>query len=62
MKKKIKSDIIEVHNRPNYIKALLELDYTKLVLYFHNDPLQMQGSKSTKDRKFLLKNLSYIVF
>ena len=60
--KKIKSDIIEVHNRPNYIKSLLELDYTKLVLYFHNDPLQMQGSRSIKERKFLLRNLSYIVF
>ncbi len=60
--KKIKSDIIEVHNRPNYIKSLIELDYTKLILYFHNDPLKMQGSKTINERLFLLNNLKYLVF
>ena len=44
---KYNSDIIEVHNRPIYVKYLLfQKISTKLVLYFHNDPLSMSGSKS----------------
>ena len=58
-----KSDIIEVHNRPIYVKYLVSDNIkTKLVLYFHNDPLSMSGSKSVKDRKFLLNNCEKIVF
>ena len=51
--KKYKSDIIEVHNRPNYIKLLKKKFNGKIVLYFHNDPLTMNGSKSQIDREFL---------
>ena len=50
--KKINSDIIEIHNRPNYIKFLNNLQNKKIILYFHNDPLSMNGSKSTEDRLF----------
>ena len=59
---KIKSDIIEFHNRPSYLKYLVNLKYPKKVLYFHNDPLDMNGSKSTYERIFLLKNLDKIIF
>lgn len=59
---KNKSDIIEFHNRPSYLKYLLKLENTKKVLYFHNDPLEMNGSKTIKDRIFLLRNLSKIIF
>ena len=38
------TDIIEIHNRPNYIEFLNSLN-TKKVLYFHNDPISMIGSK-----------------
>ena len=31
--KKINSDIIEVHNRPNYIRYLNELKNKKIILY-----------------------------
>ena len=34
----INSDIIEIHNRPNYIKYLKDIK-KKIILYFHNDPL-----------------------
>ena len=34
----INSDIIEIHNRPNYIKYFDKIG-KKIVLYFHNDPL-----------------------
>ena len=55
------SDIIEIHNRPNYINKLLKLN-TKLVLYFHNDPITMVGSKSVDDRINLLNICSKIIF
>ncbi len=57
-----KSDIIEFHNRPYYLKYLKNLKYAKKVLYFHNDPLEMNGSKNLNDRVFLLENLDKIIF
>ena len=60
--KKINSDIIEVHNRPNYIKYLKKDNKSKIILYFHNDPLTMSGSKAKKDRLYLLNNIDKIIF
>ncbi len=60
--KKIDSDIIEIHNRPNYIKYLGELKNKKIILYFHNDPLSMNGSITVKDRLHLLNNIDKILF
>ena len=60
--KEINSDIIEFHNRPSYLKYLKNLKYAKKVLYFHNDPLEMNGSKLVSDRIFLLDNLDKIIF
>ena len=60
--KKINSDIIEIHNRPNYIRLLKDIKNKKIILYFHNDPLTMNGSKSVEDRLFLLNNIDKILF
>tara|TARA_B100000767_G_scaffold264870_1_gene280277 strand:+ start:120 stop:2234 length:2115 start_codon:yes stop_codon:yes gene_type:complete len=60
--KKRDSDIIEIHNRPNYIKLLKKNLKSKFILYFHNDPLTMNGSKSVKDRLYLLNNIDQIIF
>ncbi len=57
-----KFDIIEIHNRPlvfNYLKK--EVD-SKFILYFHNDPLSMNGSKSINERLKLLDELDKIIF
>ena len=62
LQKKINSDLIEVHNRPNYIKQIRDETDNKLILYFHNDPIQMNGSKTIKDRIYLLENLNHIIF
>ena len=62
MKKKNKSDIIEFHNRPLYLKYLINLKYAKKILYFHNNPLEMNGSKTVDERKYLINNLDRIVF
>ena len=59
--KSINSDIIEIHNRPNYIKYLKNFK-KKIVLFFHNDPLSMTGSITIKDRIFLLNNIDKILF
>ena len=60
---KNKSDIVEVHNRPIYIKYLInEKVDSNFVLYFHNDPLSMTGSKTINDRKLLLSKCEKIIF
>ena len=56
------SDLIEVHNRPNYINFLSKKTGSKLILYFHNDPLTMNGSRSTSERIELLNTTSQLIF
>jgi len=63
IEKKNDSQIIELHNRPIYLKYLVnDLKKKDYILYFHNDPLTMSGSKSIKERSFLLDNCYRIVF
>ena len=60
---KYPSDIIEIHNRPFYLKHMIDSKIkSSIVLYFHNDPLTMNGSKNLSDRKFLLNFASKIIF
>ena len=61
IQKKNKPDIIEIHNRPIYVKDLIELN-TNIVLYFHNDPISMIGSKTVNERISLLDTCSKIIF
>ena len=60
--KKNNSNILEVHNRPSYIDIIRKQYNNKLFLYFHNDPLEMNGSKFEKDRINLLKKVDKIFF
>ena len=60
--RKSPSDLIEIHNRPNYINLLKNNTDAKLSLFFHNDPLSMNGSKTIKDRIFLIKNIDQLIF
>ena len=63
IEKKQKSNIIELHNRPIYLKYLVnELHDKNYILYFHNDPLSMSGSKTISERIFLLNNCYRIIF
>ena len=55
-------DIIEIHNRPlvfNYLKKKIN---SKFILYFHNDPISMNGSKTKDERLKLLDELNKIIF
>ena len=60
--KKFNSDIIEIHNRPSYIKKIKDNTKCKLILFFHNDPLSMNGSKTPDERNYLLKNVDHFIF
>jgi glycosyltransferase involved in cell wall biosynthesis len=62
--KKFSSDVIEIHNRPTYLFYLIKENIrdVKYVIYFHNDPLSMRGSKTIKERIFLLENCGNIIF
>ncbi len=63
LEKEVNSSIIEIHNRPSYVKIISSQTNDKIIsLYFHNDPLSMDGSKSVNDRKFLLKQCYKIIF
>ena len=56
------SNIIEIHNRPNYLDFFNETLKTEIVLYFHNDPLTMIGSKSKNQRINLFYRSYKIIF
>ena len=60
--KKLNSDVIEVHNRPKYVKLIKNNTKAKILLYFHNDPLSMKGSKSVNERLDILNIVDKIIF
>tara|TARA_B100001059_G_C17806691_1_gene569611 strand:+ start:5 stop:2137 length:2133 start_codon:yes stop_codon:yes gene_type:complete len=63
LEKRFNSSIIEVHNRPSYVHILNnELKNKIFTLYFHNDPLSMDGSKTIEQRKKLLRTCYKIIF
>ena len=61
LEKKRKSDIIEIHNRPSYLKYFTYFK-KKIVFYFHNDPLSMKDSTSIAEREFILNFCNKIIF
>jgi len=56
------ADIIEIHNRPNYVKKIADNLKSKIILYFHNNPLTISGSMAKNERLYLLKKCEYIFF
>jgi glycosyltransferase involved in cell wall biosynthesis len=67
IKKKIKKNksIIEIHNRPqaaNFFLNYNKNNNNKIILYFHNDPLTLRGSRYIYQRIYLLKNLDKLIF
>ena len=56
-----KSNLIEVHNRPDYINSIYEIN-NNIVLYFHNNPLDMKSSKTVKERIDLYNKTKKIIF
>ena len=63
IQKKYNISLIEVHNRPSYVFQLNKMIPDKIFsLYFHNDPLSMDGSKTIEERKKILKICYKIIF
>jgi len=61
--KDIKIDIIEIHNRPEYLSYIKKyFPNTKINLFFHNDPLTLRGSESIEEREYILLNTNKIIF
>ena len=56
-----KSTLIEVHNRPDYINSIHEIN-DNIVLYFHNNPLDMKSSKTVKERIDVYNKTKKIIF
>ena len=60
---KHKPSIIEVHNRPSYLLDLCKkFNKVNYVLIIHNDPLNLEGSSSVKQRIKLLNICKQIYF
>ena len=57
-----KFDIIEIHNRPLVLFKLLKKINSKFIMYYHNDPLTMSGSKLISERKEILKKVDKLIF
>ena len=55
-------DLIEIHNRPHVFNYLKNKIVSKYILYIHNDPLSMSGSKTIKERLNLLNTVDKIIF
>ena len=60
--RKKNTKIIEVHNRPIYVKYIKKEFNNKIFFYFHNDPLTMDGSRTLEERLFLINNIDKIFF
>ena len=61
--KKRNIDIIEIHNRPEYLLYIKKFfPKTKIKLFFHNDPLTLRGSVSVEEKEFIIENCNKLIF
>ncbi|MBD1136604.1 glycosyltransferase [Pelagibacterales bacterium SAG-MED49] len=57
-----KFDIIEIHNRPLVLLKLIGKVDARYIMYYHNDPLSMSGSKSISERNEIINKVDKLVF
>ena len=57
-----KFDIIEIHNRPLVLLKLIKKIDAKFIMYYHNDPLSMSGSKTISERNEILEKVDKLIF
>ncbi|MDC3233587.1 glycosyltransferase family 4 protein, partial [Candidatus Pelagibacter sp.] len=62
LNKEYNPDIIEIHNRPSYVNIIKNNLKSKIILYFHNNPLTISGSRSKLERIKLLEECEFIFF
>ena len=55
--------VIEIHNRPHFFLLLKKKNKNyKFILIFHNDPNLLRGSKTIKEKLFIIANCDEIIF
>ena len=55
--------IIEIHNRPESLLNLIQKKVkSKLIFIFHNNPQELRGSSSVKERMFIAENTDQVYF
>ena len=60
---KFKFEIIEIHNRPEYLNFLIDKKInSKLIFFFHNNPQEIRGSKTAKERLKILDKTDKVFF
>jgi len=60
---KYKFKLIEIHNRPSYAHRLIGKKInSKIVLIFHNNPLNLGGSKTVEERSVLIEKCEKLIF
>ncbi len=60
---KYKFEIIEIHNRPEYLNFLIDMNINaKLIFFFHNNPKEIRGSKTPSERLKILNRANKIFF
>ena len=57
-----KYDLIEIHNRPVILDELIKKIKSRYIMYFHNDPLSMNGSKTINQRLNIISNVEKVIF
>ena len=58
-----KVEIIELHNRPKYFFYLKKkFPKKKFILYFHNNPNELLGSETRKEKEYIYKHCDKIFF
>ncbi len=58
-----KPSVVEIHNRPSYLLSISKRYLnTNYILIIHNDPLNLRGSNTIDERKYLLKICYKIYF
>ena len=57
------TQLIELHNRPKYfIQLKKKFPNKKFILFFHNNPNDLLGSSSTKEKIYIYDNCDKIIF
>ena len=56
-----KKQLIEIHNRPYLIDQITKNNQFPIILFFHNDPQTMKGSKSIEDREKILEKCAAVL-
>ena len=55
-----KKQLIEIHNRPYLVKQITKGNRFPVSLFFHNDPQEMKGSKSIRERENILEKCAAV--